>query len=225
MKQSILANAALAALAACAENALAGNVALGKPVVVGSYYNGYLPENVVDGNFNTFWNGGTWGSPGSSCWVKIDLQAEFHLQRVILWKPNGSDVYELYGSVDDITWTLLLGPVASTVEGSLPVETRGQPFRYLRCDVVGGADWSSVAELEAFPAVEISNIAVASGAVRLSLANCLPDVSYTVERTFDLANPAGWTPLATLSGIVDGTVWEGAVSTESPQAFYRIRSP
>lgn len=59
MKQSILTSAALAAVAACAEHALAGNVALGKPVVAGSYYAGYVPESVVDGNLNTYWNGGT----------------------------------------------------------------------------------------------------------------------------------------------------------------------
>jgi hypothetical protein len=209
---------------ASALNVPAGNVALNKPATAGSSYLGYVPALAVDGDANTYWNGGGHGSPGSSMWLKVDLQAAFNLQRVVLRSAGGSEVYELFGSMDDTNWTQLATPFAAASVNPITIDKREGPFRYLRCNVVGGSDWSSLAEIEAYPVVVISSLTIASGVVQLSLTNCLSEVTNTVERTFDLSDPAGWNALTNLTGVSGGIVWEDAISAEWTRAFYRVRS-
>jgi hypothetical protein len=209
---------------ASALNVLAGNVALNKPATAGSSYLGSVPALAVDGDVDTYWNGGGHGSPGSSMWLKVDLQAAFNLQRVVLRSPGGSHVYELFGSLDDTNWIQLASNIVVTTLAPVMIDTEGVAFRYLRCDVTGGDDWASLAELEAYAGVTISTITVNPGVVQLTLTNCLSDMTNTVERTFDLTDPSGWTALTNLTGVSGGIVWEDAISTEWTRAFYRVRS-
>lgn len=141
------------ALAAVASGmvATAANIALNKPTSAGGYYANYVPSNVVDGDVNTFWNGGTWGSPSAGTWVKVDLEAAIALQAVVLRPPPvGSDIYEVYASIDDANWVQLATGLDSLKASVFTMDAGGQTFRYIRCDVVGGGDWAAVAELEAY---------------------------------------------------------------------------
>ena len=209
---------------ASALNVLAGNVALNKPATAGSTYYGYVPALAVDGDTNTYWNGGGHGSPGSQMWLKVDLQETFQLQHVVLLSPGGSHIYELFGSLDDTNWTQLAAGIIVDTLAPVKVNTGGSSFRYLRCDVTGGSDWASLAELEAYPVAAISTITVNSGVVQLTLTNCLSDVTNTIERTFDLTDPFGWNALTNLAGVSGGIVWEESTSNEWTRAFYRVRS-
>jgi hypothetical protein len=211
-------------LPASALNLLAGNVALNKPTTAGSSYSMFLPALAVDGDTSTYWNGGSWGYPGSPYWLQVDLQQAFRLQRVVLMSPGGSHIYELWGSLDDTNWTQLATGVAVDTQDPIKVDTGGVAFRYLRCDVTGGSDWASLAELEAYPVAEISTMTVSSGVVELTLTNCMSDVTNTVERTFDLTDSSGWSALTNLTGVSGGIVWKDAISNTWERAFYRIRS-
>jgi hypothetical protein len=126
--------------------------------------------------------------------------------------------------MDDTNWTQLAAPFAATSVNPITIDKHEGAFRYLRCDVVGGADWSSLAEIEAYPAVVISSLTIASGVVQLGLRNCLSEVTNTVERTFDLSDAAGWNALTNLTGVSGGIIWEDAISAEWTRAFYRVRS-
>jgi hypothetical protein len=204
------------ALAPCA---IGGNVAINKPATASRTYSTYLPALAVDGNAGTYWNGAT-----APQWLKVDLQRSIPLQRVVLISPGGSHVYNLLGSLDDTNWTHVATGLVVTTTTPVPIVLAGQSFRYLKCDVVGGGDWTSLAELEAYPAVEIEDIAAASGIVQLTLTNCLSDVTNVVERAFDLAAPSPWEQLTNLIGLTDSTVWQGSVSSEWENVFYRIKS-
>jgi hypothetical protein len=208
---------------ASALNVLAGNVALNRPATAGSSYLGYVPALAVDGDVNTYWNGGGHGSPGSAMWLEVDLQAAFNLQRVVLRSAGGSEVYELFGSIDDTNWTQLAVPFAAALVNPITIDQREGAFRYLRCNVVGGSDWSSLTEIEAYLVVIISSLTTTSGVAQLSLTNCLSDVTNTVERTFDLSDPAGWNALTNLTGVSGGIIWKDVIDTEWTRAFYRVR--
>jgi hypothetical protein len=157
-------------------------------------------------------------------WLKVDLQETFQLQHVVLLSPGGSHIYELFGSLDDTNWTQLAAGIIVDTLAPVKVNTGGSSFRYLRCDVTGGSDWASLAELEAYPVAAISTITVNSGVVQLTLTNCLSDVTNTIERTFDLTDPSGWNALTNLAGVSGGIVWEESTSNEWTRAFYRVRS-
>jgi hypothetical protein len=209
---------------ASALNVLAINLALDKPATAGGTYAGYIPTLAVDGDTNTYWNGGGHGSPGSPMWLKVDLQAAFHLQSVVLLSPGGSHIYELFGSLDDSTWTQLATNIVSDSVGPVWIDTGGAAFRYLRCDVTGGSDWASLAELEAYPFAPNLAITVTPGFIQLTLTNVLSEVTYTVERTFDLTNASGWEPITNLIAVGEGIVWKGAISNEWTRVFYRVKS-
>ena len=137
---------------------------------------------------------------------------------------GGSHIYELFGSLDDTNWTHLAAGISVDTLAPVKVNTGGGSFRYLRCDVTGGSDWASLAELEAYPVAAISTITVNSGVVQLTLTNRLSDVTNTIERTFDLTDPFGWNALTNLAGVSGGIVWEESTSNEWTRAFYRVRS-
>ena len=157
-------------------------------------------------------------------WLQVDLLAAFNLQRVVLRSAGGSEVYELFGSLDNTNWTQLTTPFAATAVNPITMDNHAGALRYLRCNVVGGSDWSSLAEIEAYPVVAISSMTVTSGVVLLSLTNCLSVATNTIERSFDLSNPAGWNALTNLTGVSEGVVWQDAMSNAGPRAFYRVKS-
>ena len=115
---------------ALALNLLAENVALNKPASAGSSYNGFVPALAADGNVNTYWNGGGHGSPGSSMWLKVDLQEPYNLQRVVLRSPGGSHVYDLSGSLDNTNWTQLASGLPSDTLDPINIDAGGALFAF-----------------------------------------------------------------------------------------------
>jgi hypothetical protein len=70
--------------------------------------------------------------------------------------PGYDNQYELYGSVDDIDYTLISegqlfdSPVYEERSDTILLPEDARDYRYLRYDVVGGQHWSGLAELEVY---------------------------------------------------------------------------
>ena len=63
-------------------NAASDNLALGKPATASSTLNGFNLENINDGDYNTNWARGNYGTIGE--WVQIDLEDTYILTSIVI---------------------------------------------------------------------------------------------------------------------------------------------
>jgi hypothetical protein len=125
----------------------------GVPTTNGTY-NGYFPSLAIDGDWETYWNGGARGSLENPLWLQVDLQKNYLVDRITLVDPHGSEnpthIYNLYTSADGVTWNLVNSGTFPDAQGyvhTVPLLTN-KVIHYVRYDIVGGGDWASLCELE-----------------------------------------------------------------------------
>lgn len=94
-----------------------GNLAFGKPTTASSSESSaYSASNVVDGSLTTRW-ASTFTDPQ---WIKIDLQASYDINKVILkWEAAAGKSYQIQVSDDNKNWT----NIYSTTTGAGGIET------------------------------------------------------------------------------------------------------
>jgi hypothetical protein len=113
-------------------------------------YGDYLPSLAIDGNWETYWNGGGHGSLGNPLWLQVNLQKNYLVDRFIVVDPGGSHVYNLYTSADGVNWNLVNSgtfPDAQGLVHIIPLSTN-KVIQYAKYDIVGGGDWASLGEME-----------------------------------------------------------------------------
>ncbi len=210
------------------QNCQADNVALNKPATANAVYSSYGPGRAVDGDVLTAWSGTTQGSPESPQWLKVDLEVVIPIYRITLVGPSSGTyagytiIYELYGSADNTNWTQLgAGSLVDTTDYVDMIYPSGRGFRYIWYNVVGGSHWAQLEELEVYPSIMFTDIAVVDGSVQLALTNCLIDTTNVVERTFDLSDSNAWTTVTNLTDIETSYQWSEAISNSWPRVFYR----
>jgi len=105
------------------------NLALQKPVSVGSFESGsLLGSNAVDGDMNTRWSS-EWSDPQ---WIYVDLEQPYAIDRVVIyWEGSFAIQYQVQVSTNAIQWT----PVATITNGNGGTDTinfTSQNARYIR---------------------------------------------------------------------------------------------
>jgi hypothetical protein len=97
----------------------AGNLALGKPVIVSSTENGgMLGGMAVDGSLTTRWSS-AFSDPQ---WIQVDLGATTPVTRVVLrWEAAFARAYQVQTSTDGASWT----SIYSTTTGDGGVDDLG----------------------------------------------------------------------------------------------------
>jgi subtilisin-like proprotein convertase family protein len=206
-------------------NAVAANLALGRPAAASTSYSGYPASNATDGN-----TGSRWSSQFSdSEWIYVDLGSVSTINRIVLrWETAFGRGYKLQVSNDASTWS----DVYSTTTGdggvddiTLATAASGRYVRMLgtqRGTIYGYSLW----ELEVYGAGETApEIAVLGNGVSITDGDTTPSPSDhtdfgtivqagpTISRTFTVYNsgsatltlgavtvPAGFTVTEGLSG-------------------------
>lgn len=105
------------------------NLALQKPVSVGSFESGsLLGSNAVDGDMNTRWSS-EWSDPQ---WIYVDLEQPYAIDRVVIyWEGSFAIQYQVQVSTNAIQWT----SVATITNGNGGTDTinfTSQNARYIR---------------------------------------------------------------------------------------------
>jgi hypothetical protein len=158
--------------------AVGANVALDKPASSNDTYYTTLPSMAVDGNLDTLWSANSAGSPSSPIWLDVDLGVAYPVDRIVLIGPYSGNEglhvdYELYGSLDGITWGDPIGQgslvdTATMSERSNTIDVGGSAMRYVRFSGVGGSHWTHLSEMEVYSVPEPSTIVLLSvGAISL----------------------------------------------------------
>jgi hypothetical protein len=130
-------------------NAVAANLALGRPAVASTSYSGYPASNMTDGNAVSRWS----SQFSDSQWIYVDLGSVRTISRVVLqWQVAYGRSYQLQVSSDAATWT----DVYSTTIGDGGVDdiTLSAPAsgRYVRMlGLLRGTEWGySLLEFEVY---------------------------------------------------------------------------
>jgi hypothetical protein len=138
------------------------NLAVGRTVQASSSGYGSVPDDAVDGNRDgQFFTGGSvWHTliPDVAPWIEVDLGADFHLDRIMLWPRTDqaqATVRNLRIRVTDEAGAVvhdevvLANQVAGNVWGTVSVRgVRGRMVRLERTDVPANPDFLTFAELE-----------------------------------------------------------------------------
>lgn len=151
--------AALLGLVATAAGASTLTSLPGLVVTSSADYVGYPKANILDGNYNTFWNGA-----GYSGWVQVDFGAAYQLDEVDLFaNPLGYvNNFTVLASTDGINFGgIASGSYAADPLLGAPTVAGGPGFgarilfsgpsapvaRYLRYEQVTGPEWAYLGEL------------------------------------------------------------------------------
>lgn len=84
---------------------------------------------------------------------------------------------------------------------------------------------SLTVHIQAVPPVVITSITCSNDQARLTLSNCLADVTYVMERSVDLRLTNAWTVVTNLTSIGVSDSWTEAVDTKRTHTFYRVTVP
>lgn len=84
---------------------------------------------------------------------------------------------------------------------------------------------SLTVHIQALPPVVITGITCSNDKVHLSLSNCLADVTYAVERGFDLQLTNTWNAVTNLTNMGVSNVWTDTVGADWIKVFYRVTVP
>jgi len=130
------------------------NLALNKYATASSTYLNYVPNNVTDGNPNTYWL----ASGYSKQWISIDLGStktigEVHL--MIGQSPNGQTTHKVYGSNTGIEggWQELKVFQGNTVDAQrlqFSLSSSANNFRYIRVETTESPSWVAWKEIEIY---------------------------------------------------------------------------
>ena len=93
------------------------NIALNKPATASSSTSSEVPSRAVDGNLTS-----QWCAPGSTGWIKVDLQATFTVNGLKLYVNQaipGNTVHEVKISSDMQNWTIIKTLSGNTTENQI----------------------------------------------------------------------------------------------------------
>jgi hypothetical protein len=51
------------------------------------FYNGYIPDNAIHGDWGSAWNGGNYASLTNPYWLQVDLQGSYKIGKIVLVGP------------------------------------------------------------------------------------------------------------------------------------------
>ncbi|MEV4508337.1 discoidin domain-containing protein [Dactylosporangium sp. NPDC049525] len=131
------------------------NLAIGRPASAGGANAGYGPNNITDGNPNTYWEGPVNAFPQ---WVQVDLGAAASIDQVVLKLPPAwgtrTQTLSVSGSADGSNFTVL-APSAGRVfnpatANTVTIGLAPAGVRYVRVTFSANTGWpaAQLAELE-----------------------------------------------------------------------------
>ena len=123
------------------------NLALGASASASSLAPGYEPGRAVDGNAVSYWCA---SSPSMPEWLKLDLGHTSLIQRIEhAFVDHDTWRFKLEGSVDDVTWTMLLDRTAGVTGREFSQVVNGR-YRYIRLTIhaSGAGHWANSQELK-----------------------------------------------------------------------------
>ncbi|GAA2691531.1 MULTISPECIES: discoidin domain-containing protein [Actinosynnema] len=134
----------------------AGNVALGKPVVVSGAVDGHRGANVVDGDARTYWESPSGAFPQE---VAVDLGAVRQVRRLVLKLPADpawgarTQTIAVSGSVDGTSYRTVVGATGHRFDAAsgnaVTIAVTGE-HRHVRLTFTGNTGWAAaqLAEFE-----------------------------------------------------------------------------
>lgn len=127
------------------------NVALNKPATASASTSHEIPAYAFDANMNT-----NWCAPGSTGWIKVDLQDKFlvdsiklHLRQAIA----GNSVHEIKVSSDFVNWTVVQTLSGQTANGEVLTVKFDQPLLNVRGVMINtpsSSAWVAWSEIEVY---------------------------------------------------------------------------
>lgn len=123
------------------------NLALGVSGSASSLAPGYEPAKAVDGNAVSSWVASSANKPE---WLKLDLGNKSLIKRVEhSFVDHDTYSFKLEGSVDNVTWTMLLDRAAGVTGREFVQEVNGS-YRYIKLTIYssGNGHWASSQELK-----------------------------------------------------------------------------
>jgi len=105
----------------------------------------YLPENAIDGDYNTSWNGGGFGGNSALTYLDIDLNALYDIGVVTPYSVGGGNTFTiLTRKLDSDPWVQFgIGNGTS----SFPTVSGSATARYVRYNVISGNQWAHLTEI------------------------------------------------------------------------------
>jgi beta-glucosidase len=122
------------------------NVALNKKATCNVHEGDLRAQNAVDGSYSTRWSGLA-PSNDSMNWLKVDLEAVYDIENIIIFWEACNVFYRVETSVDGTNWTKILEKSSNpSLYDDIKVEGE---VRYIRISGEKNG-WFSIYELEAF---------------------------------------------------------------------------
>ena len=128
------------------------NIAKGSAVKASGSDPGFLVENVVDANKDTYWRSVPLTTAAPTAWIRIDLGSEKTFGRfVIKWKSSYfAKTYEVQVSNDDSTWTTVASSTSGK-KGTTDIKFKQTTSRYIRLNMLKYSTSSyRIIDLEAY---------------------------------------------------------------------------
>jgi hypothetical protein len=175
------------------------NLALGQPVTASSYYETYVPANVVDGNTSTYWE--STDGAGYPQTITVDLGSVQSIGSITLDLPPSTawntrtETLSVLGSTNDSTFNQIVASAGytfnpatgNTVTISLP---SGTSARYVQLSFTGNTGWDAaqLSEFEVFPGGATSGSALSASPSSLSFGNVVTGTTSSAQ-TVTVSNP------------------------------------
>ncbi len=135
------------------------NLAAGQPVTASSYYETYVPANVVDGNTSTYWESTDNDFPQ---WFQVDLGSAVSISRIVMDLPPSSawgtrtQTITVQGSTDGTNYTTLVPSQGYTFNpatgNTATVTVSAATVRYVKLTFTANTGWPAgqLSELQVY---------------------------------------------------------------------------
>ena len=159
MKRALAAVALIATFGAGSASADPINLSLFATAAANSIYDFWLPSRAIDGSDFTGWNAGDHGTPEDPNWLVVDLGGIHAVSQVhVYWEEPDhlfagfTTIYNFYTGATGSDWTLRTSGTfvdeSTLANRELTLDVTDLEMRYAKYEVIGGAHWSAVAEIE-----------------------------------------------------------------------------
>jgi hypothetical protein len=96
----------------------ATDLARGKTATASRSEASYTPNLAFDGSSTTRWSSYQNGADNDNQWIAVDLGSVYNVDQVVLnWETSFGKSYHIDVSLDEITWTSVLGEITNTSSG------------------------------------------------------------------------------------------------------------
>ncbi len=163
------------------------NIAKGSAVKASGSDPGFLVDNVVDANKDTYWRSVPLTTAAPTAWIRIDLGSEKTFGRfVIKWKSSYfAKTYEVQVSNDDSTWTTVASSTSGK-KGTTDIKFKQTTSRYIRLNMLKySTSTYRITDLEVY-----YDASVTKGVAEVSEAEEIPTEIFLAQNYPNPFNPS-----------------------------------